>query len=71
MKGEQYTIGGSERLPRKKAKTGGSDPTFSAFSRPKSFVGSLPPVDSDKPSHTTDTRRQQNFASRVQSELGT
>jgi hypothetical protein len=29
---------------RKTTKTGGSDPTFSAFSRPKSFVGSLPPV---------------------------
>ena len=28
----------------KTTKTGGSDPTFSAFSRPKSFVGSLPPV---------------------------
>jgi hypothetical protein len=27
----------------KTTKTGGSDPTFLAFSRPKSFSGSLPP----------------------------
>jgi len=37
-------------------KTGGSDPTFSAFSRPKSFMGSLPPVGSDEPSHTLHAR---------------
>jgi hypothetical protein len=27
----------------KNAKSGGSDPTFWAFSRPKKFLGSLPP----------------------------
>jgi hypothetical protein len=39
---------------RKTTKTGGSDPTFSAFSRPKSFVGSLPPVLCATQNHTTN-----------------
>ena len=38
----------------KTTKTGGSDPTFSAFSRPKSFVGSLPPVVCGTRDHTTN-----------------
>ena len=38
----------------KTTKTCGSDPTFSAFSRPKSFVGSLPPVLCRTPNHTTN-----------------
>ena len=39
---------------RKTTKTGGSDPTFSAFSRPKSFVGSLPPVLCGTRDHSTN-----------------
>jgi hypothetical protein len=38
----------------KTTETGGSDPTFSAFSRPKSFVGSLPPVLCATQNHTTN-----------------
>ena len=42
------TAGDAKRAESKSSseqntKSGGSDPTFSAFSRPKSFVGSLPP----------------------------
>jgi hypothetical protein len=51
--------------------TGGSDPTFSAFSRPKKFSGSLPPVGSDQAAHTTDPHHQDNFASPSQSQRGT
>ena len=36
----------------KTTETGGSDPTFSAFSRPKSFAGSLPPVWCAAPNQT-------------------
>jgi hypothetical protein len=39
---------------RKTTKTGGSDPTFSAYSRPKSFVGSLPPIVCGTRNHTTN-----------------
>ena len=39
---------------RKSTKTGGSDPAFSAFGRPKSFVGPLPPVLSATQKHTTN-----------------
>jgi hypothetical protein len=55
---EQYIIGGSEKLPRKKAKTGGSDPTFSAFSRPKSAWGSLPPLVRTKDAEKNHTRAE-------------
>jgi hypothetical protein len=47
---------------RKTTKTGGSDPPFSAFRQPQSVVGSLPPVCSDKPSHTKDINHQQDYA---------
>jgi hypothetical protein len=46
----------------KTTETGGSDPTFSAFSRPKSFVGSLPPVGSEKPSHTATPHHEHRDA---------
>lgn len=46
-------------------KTGGSDPTFSAFSRPKSFSGSLPPVNSDEQSAPTKIHPQPGYSSHI------
>src|ERR1700683_231368 len=37
--GEKYKLGGSKSHRGKNVKSGGSDPTFSAFSRPKSSWG--------------------------------
>src|ERR1700678_70370 len=43
-KAEKYKIGRNESHPENHAKSGGSDPTFSAFSRPKSSWGRSRPA---------------------------
>jgi len=40
---EEMKYPGRKSTVRRSTKTGGSDPAFSAFSRPKSVLGSLPP----------------------------
>jgi hypothetical protein len=42
--GEKYKLGGSKSHRGKNVKSGGSDPTFSAFSRPKSSWGRSRPA---------------------------
>jgi hypothetical protein len=52
-------------------KKGGSDPTFSAFSRPKKFRGVAPARHSEKSRHTPYTHQQHECVTRIQSQLGT
>jgi hypothetical protein len=50
----------------KTTKTGGSDPTFRAFSRPKSFLGSLPPCGTSSGADRFPTAARDGVATQFQ-----